>query len=75
MVKQPRGAWNACVGYDSLAILDPMTVARDYLSVLSHPVCLGNAICNAAAAARIAMRKSYSATTAGAFGDKPRWRG
>ncbi len=29
--------------------LDPMTVARDYLSVLSHPVCLGNAICNAAA--------------------------
>ena len=30
-----------------------MTAARDYLSVLSHPVCLGNAICNAAAAGAV----------------------
>jgi MFS transporter, DHA1 family, multidrug resistance protein len=33
--------------------LDPITVARDYLSVLSHPICLGNAVCNAAAAGAV----------------------
>jgi DHA1 family bicyclomycin/chloramphenicol resistance-like MFS transporter len=38
---------------DPDAHLDPMTVARDYLSVLSHPICLGNAICNAAAAGAV----------------------
>jgi DHA1 family bicyclomycin/chloramphenicol resistance-like MFS transporter len=38
---------------DPDARLNPMTVAQDYLSVLSHPVCLGNAICNAAAAGAV----------------------
>jgi DHA1 family bicyclomycin/chloramphenicol resistance-like MFS transporter len=38
---------------DPLRRLSPMTVARDYLSVLSHPICLGNAICNAAAAGAV----------------------
>lgn len=38
---------------DPDARFNPMTAARDYLSVLSHPVCLGNAICNAAAAGAV----------------------
>jgi DHA1 family bicyclomycin/chloramphenicol resistance-like MFS transporter len=38
---------------DRAARLNPMTAARDYLSVLSHPVCLGNSICNAAAAGAV----------------------
>jgi len=38
---------------DPRARLNPMTVLRDYLSVLSHPICLGNAICNAAAAGAV----------------------
>jgi DHA1 family bicyclomycin/chloramphenicol resistance-like MFS transporter len=38
---------------DPDAHLDRMTVARDYLSVLRHPLCLGNAICNAAAAGAV----------------------
>jgi DHA1 family bicyclomycin/chloramphenicol resistance-like MFS transporter len=38
---------------DPGARLNPTTVARDYLSVLRHPVCLGNTICNAAAAGAV----------------------
>jgi DHA1 family bicyclomycin/chloramphenicol resistance-like MFS transporter len=33
--------------------LEPMTVVRDYLRVLTHPVCLGNILCNAAAASAV----------------------
>ncbi|WP_426434532.1 multidrug effflux MFS transporter [Bradyrhizobium genosp. P] len=38
---------------DPDARFSPITVVRDYLSVLSHPICLGNAICNAAAAGTV----------------------
>jgi MFS transporter, DHA1 family, multidrug resistance protein len=33
--------------------LSPLRIARDYLSVLTHPICLGNAVCNAAAAGAV----------------------
>ena len=33
--------------------LEPMAVVRDYLRVLAHPVCLGNILCNAAAAGAV----------------------
>jgi DHA1 family bicyclomycin/chloramphenicol resistance-like MFS transporter len=38
---------------DPAARLRPATIARDYLSVLAHPVCLGNTLCNAAAAGAV----------------------
>jgi DHA1 family bicyclomycin/chloramphenicol resistance-like MFS transporter len=38
---------------DPAARLRPMTVIRDYLRVLTHPVCLGNMLCNAAAAGAV----------------------
>jgi DHA1 family bicyclomycin/chloramphenicol resistance-like MFS transporter len=38
---------------DPRAGLSPIGVARDYLSVLAHPICLGNALCNAAAAGAV----------------------
>lgn len=33
--------------------LEPMAVVRDYLRVLTHPACLGNILCNAAAAGAV----------------------
>jgi DHA1 family bicyclomycin/chloramphenicol resistance-like MFS transporter len=38
---------------DPDARFSPITVVRDYLAVLGHPICLGNAICNAAAAGAV----------------------
>jgi MFS transporter, DHA1 family, multidrug resistance protein len=38
---------------DSAARLTMMTVVRDYLSVLRHPICLGNILCNGAAAGAV----------------------
>jgi MFS transporter, DHA1 family, multidrug resistance protein len=38
---------------DPGARLRPMTIARDYIRVLMHPVCLGNILCNAAAAGAV----------------------
>jgi DHA1 family bicyclomycin/chloramphenicol resistance-like MFS transporter len=38
---------------DPGARLRPATIARDYLRVLAHPVCLGNLLCNAAAAGAV----------------------
>src|SRR5262249_37986928 len=46
-------------GVAETAHIDPqsrfsaMSVVRDYLSVLRHPICLGYAICNAAAAGAV----------------------
>lgn len=46
-------------GLDETARIDPgarfspITLVRDYLAVLGHPICLGNAICNAAAAGAV----------------------
>jgi MFS transporter, DHA1 family, multidrug resistance protein len=33
--------------------LSPLRIARDYLSILTHPISLGNAVCNAAAAGAV----------------------
>jgi MFS transporter, DHA1 family, multidrug resistance protein len=38
---------------DSAARLTMVTVVRDYLSVLRHPICLGNILCNGAAAGAV----------------------
>ncbi|MEI9984497.1 MAG: Bcr/CflA family efflux MFS transporter, partial [Aliidongia sp.] len=38
---------------DPTARLRPAAVIRDYLRVLTHPVCLGNILCNAAAAGSV----------------------
>jgi DHA1 family bicyclomycin/chloramphenicol resistance-like MFS transporter len=44
-------AETACIDPD--ARLNGMSVVRDYLAALSNPICLGNAICNAAAAGAV----------------------
>jgi MFS transporter, DHA1 family, multidrug resistance protein len=38
---------------DRNARLHPWSIARDYLRVLAHPACLGNILCNAAAAGAV----------------------
>ena len=38
---------------DARAGLNPIGVARDYFAVLAHPICLSNALCNAAAAGAV----------------------
>jgi DHA1 family bicyclomycin/chloramphenicol resistance-like MFS transporter len=38
---------------DPNARLHPWAIARDYLRVLAHPACLGNILCNAAAAGAV----------------------
>lgn len=49
----------ATLHFDETARIDPqagsgpLAVARDYLAVLSDPICLGNTLCNAAAAGAV----------------------
>jgi MFS transporter, DHA1 family, multidrug resistance protein len=49
----------AILGLEETARIDPaarftmVAVVRDYLSVLRHPICLGNVLCNAAAAGAV----------------------